>query len=58
VIVGTCIWAPLGHPWFAIIPAIPAAIFFLTTLFMFANKEELPSDAAGDGGEEGDADAG
>jgi hypothetical protein len=64
VIVGTCIWAPLGwlvyylvsrgHPWFAILPAVPAAIMFLTTVFMFANKEELPSEEAEDGGD-GDA---
>ena len=69
VIVGTCIWAPLGwltyylvsrgHPWLAIIPAVPAAVLFLSTLFMFANKEELPTDEEElptDEAEDGDGD--
>jgi hypothetical protein len=50
-IVFACIvWIPLGwltyhlvavgHPWYAWIPAIPAAVFFLVTFPLIFNKEE------------------
>lgn len=59
VIVSTCIWAPLGwftyylvdsgHPFWAIVPALPAGLLALVTVFMFGNKEELPEGASAAG---------
>jgi hypothetical protein len=58
VVLATAFWAPLGwltyhlvdigHPWFAVLPAVPPGLFFLATLGMLTEKEEVipPDDAA------------
>jgi hypothetical protein len=51
VVIATLIWAPLawltyhlvaiGHPWYSILAAVPAGLFFAATIGMMTQKEEL-----------------
>jgi hypothetical protein len=58
VVLACIIWIPLGwltfhlvdigHPWFAVIPAVPAGLFFMVTFPLIFNREEVAPTSEGD----------
>jgi hypothetical protein len=63
VVMACAVWIPLGwltfhlididQSWFAVLPAIPAGLFFIVTFPLIFNKEEVaPAPESGEGDEE------